>query len=29
MKRRTAGDMERGREGDALESDQIPEYPDL
>ena len=29
MERGTAGALERGREGDGLESEQIPEYPDL
>jgi len=29
IERRTEGALERGREGDGLESEQIPEYPDL
>jgi hypothetical protein len=29
MERRSAGARERGREGDGLESEVIPEYPDL
>jgi len=29
MERRTAGALERGREGNGLENEQMPEYPDL